>query len=113
MFEWLESFCKEHLLHQDMIILIPTHHMNPEQFYYYQKFEYYQVKPMTDRENSDFCEPLDISEMTKKIDSFAPKGRDDIAEMWTVLREDMEFEKVIAVEVDHCPQSYACLLVSK
>ena len=68
---------------------------------------------MTDREHSDFCEPLDITEMTQKIDSFVPKGRDDIAEMWTVLQEDMDFEKVIAVEVDHCPQSYGCLLVNK
>jgi ribonuclease BN (tRNA processing enzyme) len=25
----------------------------------------------------------------------------------------MDIEKIIAVEVDHCPQSYACLLYSK
>ena len=31
--------------------------------------------------------------------------------MTAVLKQAMGIEKVIAVEVDHCPQSYACLLV--
>lgn len=35
----------------------------------------------------------------------------DSEEMTQVLKETMGIEKVIAVEVDHCPQSYACLLV--
>ena len=30
-----------------------------------------------------------------------------------MLKTEMSFEKIIAVEVDHCPQSYACLIVSK
>ena len=31
--------------------------------------------------------------------------------MWQVCREALGIEKIIAVEVDHCPQSYGCLLV--
>ena len=30
-----------------------------------------------------------------------------------MLKAELSFEKIIAVEVDHCPQSYACLIVSK
>ena len=110
--EWIMHYLKESVIHLDLIVIIPTHHLNPEEFYYHQKFTYYQVEPETDREHADFCEPLDIKEVTEKIEKFAPRSN-EIAEMWTILREEMDFEKVIAVEVDHCPQSYACLLVSK
>ena len=33
--------------------------------------------------------------------------------MFDVLKKHMSIDKVIAVEVDHCPQSHGCLLVSK
>ena len=33
--------------------------------------------------------------------------------MEEVLRVEMSYERMIAVEVDHCPQSYACLLMSR
>ena len=32
--------------------------------------------------------------------------------MWDLLKIEMSIEKVIAVEVDHCPQCFACLLIS-
>jgi ribonuclease BN (tRNA processing enzyme) len=31
--------------------------------------------------------------------------------MYAVCKEFLGLEKVIAVEVDHCPQSYGCLLL--
>ena len=30
--------------------------------------------------------------------------------MWKTLKETMDIDRVVAVEVDHCPQSYACLV---
>jgi len=32
--------------------------------------------------------------------------------MWATIKKHMGIEKIIAVEVNHCPQSYACLLYS-
>jgi len=32
--------------------------------------------------------------------------------MFSVIKETMGLSKIIAVEVDHCPQSYGCLLLT-
>ena len=57
------------------------------------------------------CEPRDEATINQVLAEFTPKTEAG-AEMWEVLRKEMSFEKVVAVEVDHCPQSYACLLMS-
>jgi len=33
--------------------------------------------------------------------------------LYQVLRDCMGIDKLLAIEVDHCPQSYGCLIVSK
>ena len=46
------------------------------------------------------------------VEDYVPET-DAGKEMYEVLEKEMSFEKIIAVEVDHCPQSYACLIQSK
>ena len=33
--EWINHYLKESIIHLDLIEIIPTHHLNPEEFYYY------------------------------------------------------------------------------
>ena len=60
MLDWMEMFRVDSLKHPDFVELVPSSTLNPEEVYYYQRFEYHQVKPNTDRMHSDFCEPVDI-----------------------------------------------------
>ena len=102
MLDWMEMFQADSLKHPDFVELIPSQTLNPEEYYYYQKFEYHRVVPETDREHADFCEPKDAATIAKQLEAFVPQtnaGR----EMQEVLRVEMAFERVIAVEVDHCP----------
>lgn len=55
----------------------------------------------------EYCEDADKSEVIKNFDPLCEKSR----EMAKVVKEVYGLDKIIAVEVDHCPQSYACLLV--
>ena len=50
--------------------------------------------------------------MEKVMDDFVPETEAG-KEMYDMLKAELSFEKIIAVEVDHCPQSYACLIVGK
>ena len=29
------------------------------------------------------------------------------------MAKDLEFEKILSIETDHCPQAFGCLLISK
>ena len=55
MLDWMEMFRVDSLKYPDYVELVPSSTLNPEEVYYYQRFEYYQVKPDTDRMHSDFC----------------------------------------------------------
>ena len=113
MLEWMELWRTENLKHPELSQLITTNTLNPEPHYYYQTHEYRNLIgfPKLDMELADVCEPKDEATINKILAKFTPKTPAG-AEMWEVLRNEMSIEKIIAVEVDHCPQSYACLLVS-
>ena len=64
-----------------------------------------------DMEQAEECKPQDKKVVNVILSNFVPKTEDGGA-MWEILAKAMEFEKIIAIEVDHCPQSYACLLIS-
>ena len=57
------------------------------------------------------CDPKDEKEIDKILKNFKPKTADGV-EMTEVLASELGIDKIVAVEVDHCPQSYACLLIS-
>ena len=50
----------------------------------------------------DICESKDEATINDILSDFTPKTEAGV-EMWEVLRTEMAFEKVVAVEVDHCP----------
>jgi len=60
----------------------------------------------------DKCMPKDKAEMKATCEKFVPETEAG-QEMWKVLSESMDIDRLIAVEVDHCPQSYACLVESQ
>ena len=38
MMDWMEEFVRNHLVHKNKVILIPSKYLNPEQCYYYQTY---------------------------------------------------------------------------
>ena len=58
------------------------------------------------------CLPKDKAQIEQLMADFQPKTQSG-CEMWEVLKSELDIDKLIAVEVDHCPQSYACLLLSE
>ena len=98
---WVEKYKDEILTHPELVELIPSSDLNPEDSYYYQQFIYHQVDPEYDRPHADVCHPKDSETMKKEIDKYTPKT-DAGKELYEVLEEEMSFEKMIAVEVDHC-----------
>ena len=101
MIKWIEKFRNEVLTHPELVELIPSSSLNPEDSYYYQQFIYHQVDPEYDRPHADVCPPKDSETMKKEIDQYTPQN-DAGKELYEVLKEEMSFEKMIAVEVDHC-----------
>ena len=57
------------------------------------------------------CKAKEKSEIDSLVNQFKPKTKEG-CDMWKVLSSEFEIDKVIAVEVDHCQQAYACLLKS-
>jgi len=55
------------------------------------------------------CKRQPYQTIVARINNFEPEVAQ---EMWSLLRDKMSINKILAVEVDHCPQSYACLLHS-
>jgi hypothetical protein len=92
-------------------VLIPSTALNPEDSFYYQHFDfvndYKGIKEDTSKPLLDKCEKKDTS---KLIEEFNPSDP-SVQEMWKTI-EQVGLKKIIAVEVDHCPQSYGCLLVT-
>ena len=102
MLEWMEMFRVDNLKHPDCVLLVSSSIINPEKVYYYQKFKNSQIILDTNRKHSDFCLPLEIEDVNKKLKNFVPTTN-AVKEMWEVLNTSMSFEKIVAVEVDHCP----------
>jgi len=111
---WMELWHEENIMHPEYSVLVMTGTLNPEPVYFYQRHDYrfLQGMPKLDMELVETCEPKDEATVNQIIKTFQSKTEVGL-EMWDVLRTELGYEKVISVEVDHCPQSYACLLVSE
>ena len=100
-------FQADSLKHPDLVELVPAQTVNPEKYYYYQKTElnlekYQLVELEEDREHADVCEEKDAKTIKKTLKKFVPQTEAG-KEMWKVLKSEMSYEKMVAVEVDHCP----------
>ena len=115
MMEWMQAYHAE-LKCKESLVLVSSVLLNPEPLYYYQsqfdfKDDYKGMKAETTLPLSE----TDVSErsadeMQKIIDEFNPENV-HVQNLWKLVNETMNLKKIIAVEVDHCPQSYGCLLV--
>ena len=100
---------------KDMIVLVPSIDLNPEQYYFYQGKDtnsYVELKNDTSLPLSERCDALDAETVAKRIKEFKPKSK-VAEELYKVLAKDYGLSKLLAVEVNHCPQSYACLIESE
>lgn len=93
-------------------MLVPSTALNPEDAFYYQHFDFVNDYKGMAADNSkplmDKCEPKDTA---KIIEEFSPENL-SVKAMWEAIAE-VGLKKIIAVEVDHCPQSYGCLLLTE
>lgn len=115
MMNWMKLFVSDSLKHPNMVELVPSKSFNPEDQYYYQFYEpnrYRDVEAgeILDKEDTrPLVEECSIEDKTERINKFVPlceKSR----ELQSMLSQTLGL-KLIAVEVDHCPQSYACMLI--
>lgn len=115
MMTWMETY-KAQLVCSDWTVLIPSVVLNAEPCYYYQsqfdfKDDYKGIEAETSLPLSELPpSPSTCEALESKLAAFAPKTPDTEA-LYLECREALGLEKIIAVEVDHCPQSYGCLLV--
>ena len=58
--------------------------------------------PENDMPVADECLPKEKKEVEGLITKFKPKTKEG-CEMWEVLSSELDIDRVIAVEVDHCP----------
>jgi ribonuclease BN (tRNA processing enzyme) len=120
MMPWMQAFVSDTLLHPDQTILVQSKHLNPEQCYYYQLFDPsdyrdVQASEIMDKEDArpllgpDACQPLTKEEVDERIASFVPSDPSALEMLAEVA--SVGIDKIVAVEVNHCPQSYACCLI--
>lgn len=109
----IEIFIKDSIVNQDMIILVPSIDLNPEKCFYYQKQNASNtIEAIYGIPDKAVCDPLSVEEVQKRIQEFTPPSEES-KEMLQVLRDECGIDHLLAVEVDHCPQSYGCLIESK
>ena len=63
MIKWMEGFRGDDLKHPELIELVPSNTLNPEESYYYQNFKYWEVQPEHDRPHVNVCEEKDPETM--------------------------------------------------
>ena len=107
----MEYWINKCLKRPELVTLITNNSLNPEPVYYYQNFSWSHLFPELDRPKTEIVTEKDTETVNKIVAEFTPQTGAG-AEMWELLKKEMSIEKVIAVEVDHCVQAYACLLVS-
>lgn len=62
--------------------------------------------------NEETCPPKDKSQIEETLAAFNPVDNALVVELYATLREQLGFEKVCMVEVNHCLQAYCAVVVS-
>jgi ribonuclease Z len=60
------------------------------------------------RPHTKYCNKREVDD---RINRFNPEQK-EIQDMYKLVSETMGVKKIVAVEVDHCPQSYGCLIIT-
>ena len=99
--------------------LVPAHELNPEDKYYYQSerdlIEHQRAvaewgyEQDTRQKATDKPKIADFAASFQKFSSFTPTSSVAL-NLLNVLKSKYGIAQLCAVEVDHCVQSYACVL---
>ena len=100
MMSWMELFVKDSLRFPEMVVLVPSKNLNPENQYYYQlydKSKYRDVEASEIMDKADkrplggVCEPQTKEVIDEKIRNFKPLCEKS-QEMMEVVRKTMEID---------------------
>jgi hypothetical protein len=117
MMAYVDNIRLRALKYPELVALVPSTELNPESVKYYGFGEegMYRSKDKMQQQAdfglSDQCQPMTYEEVNARIAAMEPKSQQGI-EMTQVLNDLMGVKKICAVEVDHCTESYGCLIVS-
>jgi hypothetical protein len=104
MMKWMLAFVKDNIFNRpDLLEIIPSTKLNPEKSYYYQGdyADYIGIDLDTSLPEGE-CLARPKAEMDEVMASFES---DDtrVSQLWATLKNNMGIDKVLAVEVNHCP----------
>lgn len=58
MMEWMREFVQDSLKYPEMVVLVPSKSLNPEEVYYYQDFEFYPDVAVAEKADTTDTRPL-------------------------------------------------------
>ena len=110
----LEYFITHEVTSPEFIKLIPSSAVDPETTSHYSCL--HNVDPSVPYElresiSEDPCPTLEKAEVEERIAKFVPKTV-VAEEMYNVMSEELGFEKLCMIEVNHCLQAYSAVLIS-
>jgi len=97
---WMEHHIKEHLRHSENVVMIDPADLNPEGVKYFEDEA---------RKEKRQCPVYSKDEAEAKIQKFEG-AKEEVKAMFSELQK-FGLQKVLAIEADHCEESYGCLLV--
>lgn len=94
-----------------MVVLVPSNDLNPEPEFYYQQEE--RVKGQFESSiPRPKCPERTFEEANKLIAAHKPTTQAAL-DFEAMLNTTMNVSKILAVEVDHCTESFGCLIISQ
>ena len=114
MMDYMETMRTTVLRQPDMVVLVPSNDLNPEPELYYQTDEDLlraKGKTVTESIFKKKCPSRDYDEMQSMISKHQPNTK-EAKDFIKMLNETMNVSKILAIETDHCTESYGCLVIS-
>jgi hypothetical protein len=117
MMPYIDNIRLRSLKYPEMVSLVSSAELNPETSKYYGFGEegLYRSKDKMQSQAlngfEDKCPPISYDEVNLRVEAMEPQSQQGI-EMTQMLCDLMGVKKICAIEVDHCTESYGCLIVS-
>ena len=118
MMAYIDNIRLRSLKYPEMVSLVSSAELNPEskKFYGFGEEGLMRSKDKLQQQAADglidTCPLISYDEVNNRIEAMEPKSKQGI-EMYQMLSEVMGVKKMCAIEVDHCTESYGCLIVSE
>jgi hypothetical protein len=117
MMPYIDNIRLRSLKYPEMVSLVSSAELNPETSKYYGFGEEGLFRSKDKMQSQalngfeDKCPPISYDEVNLRVEAMEPQSQQGI-EMTQMLRDLMGVKKICAIEVDHCTESYGCLIVS-